>query len=197
METLTAQCAQLDAANRGWQQYQQTQADNFRTKLQDYVPVDDNASFDEIAQQLVDQIVREREDVNARFQAIEKANDELRSGSFIFISNSLSKVIFSIESTNNLEAIKQSYMNTINDLNQELLTMKDAYDELDKENQGLVDKPEKRPAEVDQDQVLRTAGTFSSFYIQSKCIPSSLLEKVSSNLWKEPFREVCFHLFFS
>jgi hypothetical protein len=97
----------------------------------------------------------------------------------------------------NLDAIKQSYMNTINDLNQELLEIKEAYDQLDREKQDLITELENRPVQVDQNQVTRTAGTFFSFYTQPKCIPSSLLEKVSSNLWKEPFREVCFLLFFS
>jgi predicted negative regulator of RcsB-dependent stress response len=87
VEALTAQCAQLDAANRAWQQYQQTQVDNLRNKLIDYLPIDENASFDEFGQLIVDQIVKERENFNGRFQAIEKAKDELRSGSFIFISN--------------------------------------------------------------------------------------------------------------
>jgi len=39
---LTARCAQLDEANRSWQQYQQTQSDNFRAKLVDYLPIDEN-----------------------------------------------------------------------------------------------------------------------------------------------------------
>jgi len=84
---LTAQCAQLNEANHAWQLYQQAQVDNFRNTLHDYLPIDENASFDEFAQQLVDQIVKEREDFNDKFQAIEKANDELRSGSSILTSS--------------------------------------------------------------------------------------------------------------
>ena len=38
-----------------------------------------------------------------------------------------------IESATNLEAIKQSYMDTLNELNQELLALKEAYEELDAE----------------------------------------------------------------
>jgi hypothetical protein len=55
-------------------------------------------------------------------------------------------------------------MNTVNELNQELLAMKEAYDQLDTEKQGLITELEKRLAQVDQDQVTRTAGMFSSFY---------------------------------
>jgi hypothetical protein len=164
VEALTAQCVQLDAANRAWQQYQQTQVNNLRNKLIDYLPIDENAPFDEFGQLIVDQILKEREDFNDRFEAIEKANDELRSGSFIFICNYVTYVIFFLESTNNLEAIKQSYMNTVNELNQELLAMKEAYDQLDTENQNLINELEKRPAQVDQDQMTRTAGMLSSFY---------------------------------
>ncbi len=82
---LTARCAQLDEANRSWQQYQQTQSDNFRAKLADYLPIDENTPFDQIAQQIIDHIVKEKEEFNERFQAIEKANDDLRLGSSIFI----------------------------------------------------------------------------------------------------------------
>ena len=75
---LTAQCAQLDEANRAWQQYHQTQLDSFRNKLVDQLPIDENTSLDEIAQQIVDQMNKEREDSNERYQEIEKTNEALR-----------------------------------------------------------------------------------------------------------------------
>jgi hypothetical protein len=78
---LTARCAQLDEANRAWQQYHQTQSDDFRRKLQDYLPMDENTSLDEIAQQIVDHFNKERHDFNGRDGDLEKQNDELRSGS--------------------------------------------------------------------------------------------------------------------
>jgi hypothetical protein len=94
---LTHQCAQLDEANRGWQQYQRTQSDNFRTKLHDYLLMDENTPLDQIAQQIVDQIAKEREDFNERFQAIEKENDDLRSGSSIVIPDGfISLITFSL-----------------------------------------------------------------------------------------------------
>jgi hypothetical protein len=94
---LTNQCARLDEANRGWQQYQRTQSDNFRTKLHDYLPMDENTPLDQIAQQIVDQIAKEREDFNERFQAIEKENDDLRSGSSIVIPDGfISLITFSL-----------------------------------------------------------------------------------------------------
>lgn len=75
--SLTAQCAQLDEANRAWQSYQQTQLDNFKTKLHDHLPIDENNSFDDIAQELVDRMTKERE----KYDELEKVTDSLRSGS--------------------------------------------------------------------------------------------------------------------
>jgi transketolase len=157
---LTAQCAQLNEANRAWQLYQQAQVDNFRNTLHDYLPIDENASFDEFAQQLVDQIVKEREDFNDKFQAIEKANDELRSGSSILSCSCFTCMILSVESTNNLETIKQSYMNTVNELTQELLAMKEAFNELDAEKQVLANELEKQSTELRAEQARQTFGMF-------------------------------------
>ena len=64
VETLTAQCAQLDEANRAWRTYQETQADNFKNKLQSYLPLDENVPFDEIPQRIIDQLTKERENRN-------------------------------------------------------------------------------------------------------------------------------------
>jgi hypothetical protein len=79
---LTAQCAQLDEANRAWQQYHQTQLDSFRNKLVDQLAIDENTSLDEIGQQIIDQMNKEREDSNERHQEIEKTNETLHSGSY-------------------------------------------------------------------------------------------------------------------
>jgi hypothetical protein len=82
---LTAQCAQLDEANRAWQQYHQTQLDSFRNKLVDQLPIDENTSLDEIALQIIDQMNKEREDSNERHQEIEKTNEALHSGTYVSI----------------------------------------------------------------------------------------------------------------
>ena len=78
---LTVQYAQLDEANRAWQLYLGTQLDSFRNKLHDYLPIEENASFDDIAQQIVNQITKEKEDSAERNAELEKANNHLRSGS--------------------------------------------------------------------------------------------------------------------
>jgi hypothetical protein len=78
---LTTQCAQLDEANRAWQQYQQSQLDNFRSKFVDCLPIDETLTLDQVAQRIVDQINKEREDFHERYTELERVNDDLRSGS--------------------------------------------------------------------------------------------------------------------
>ncbi len=70
-----------------------------------------------------------------------------------------------VETTTNLESIKQSYINTIDELNQELLAMKEAYEQLDSEKQSLVTELEKRPIERDHQQTRQTNGMFPSFTV--------------------------------
>jgi chromosome segregation ATPase len=53
LSSLTAQCSQLDEANRAWQQFHQSQLEIFRNKLQDWIPLDDNFTLEQIAQQIV------------------------------------------------------------------------------------------------------------------------------------------------
>jgi len=94
--SLTAQCAQLDQANRAWQSYQQAQADNFRSKLQEYLPIDEDTSFDQIPELIIEQLQKQP-----------------------------------VPTEETLENIRQSYTNTVNELNQELSALKAAYDQLE------------------------------------------------------------------
>jgi hypothetical protein len=85
---LTTQCAQLDEANRSWQQFHQTQLENFRDKLRNSFPLDNNVSFDDIAQQIVvhlDQVQNERESLIQQLQNYERLNNDLRTGSRLYI----------------------------------------------------------------------------------------------------------------
>jgi hypothetical protein len=62
--SLTTQCAQLDEANRAWQQFHQNQLEIFRNKLQDWILFDDNSNLEQIAQQVIvqlDQLANSRE----------------------------------------------------------------------------------------------------------------------------------------
>jgi hypothetical protein len=61
--------------------WEETPVDILRDQLEDCLSIDYNVSLAEIAQQIVDQITKERKDFNRHYQAIEKANEDLRSGS--------------------------------------------------------------------------------------------------------------------
>jgi hypothetical protein len=80
-ENLVSLTAQLDESNRAWKQYQQAQVDILRNQLENCLSIDYDCSFDEIAQQIADEVIRERENFNEKYQALERANNDLRSGS--------------------------------------------------------------------------------------------------------------------
>lgn len=77
---LTSQYAVLNEANRAWQEYHQTQLNDFRAKVQDHFQIDNEASYDDIAQLIVDQITAEREQFNKQYQSLENVNNNLQSG---------------------------------------------------------------------------------------------------------------------
>jgi hypothetical protein len=159
--------------NRAWKQYQQTQVDILRNQLEQCLSIDYDGSVDEIAQQIVDQVTKEREDARQKYDALERTNNDLRS-------------------EDNIESIRESYMNTVNELNQELLAMKEAYDQLDNEKQFLVSELEKRSIEADRNELKPTTGMLCFSYIPLNCIVFYVLEKISSNIWRQPFDEVIF-----
>ncbi|CAF5207416.1 unnamed protein product, partial [Rotaria magnacalcarata] len=158
-QTLVLLTSQLDETNRAWQQYQQTQLNILRNQFQHCLSIDFDNSFDDIAQQIGDQVIREREEFNEKCQTLEKQNEDLRS-----------------EFTNNIESIRESYVNTVNELNQELLVMKKQCGECDIQNQLLTDELEKRPVRNNEESV------------------EPNIEKVSLNVLKQPFEEVPIHM---
>lgn len=88
LAALTTQCGQLDEANRAWQQYHQTQLDSFRDRLQNSLPIENNLSLDDIAQNIVahlDQQQNEYENLMQQLQNSEKHNHDLRSGNRFLI----------------------------------------------------------------------------------------------------------------
>ncbi len=120
-ENLVSLTSQLDETNRAWQQYQQTQLDNFRNTIQNYLPIDETSSLDLVAQQIVNQITKEREDFTQRYHTLEEFNNDLQSGNiYPYEENCISFVLY-VESANDLETIKQ--------LNQELLAIKQKNEE--------------------------------------------------------------------
>lgn len=86
LTVLTNQCAQLDEANRAWQSFHQTQLDNFTNAMQHHLPLDQPSSFEQAAQQILQQIGTERNNFTQQYIALEKINEQLQSGiSFISI----------------------------------------------------------------------------------------------------------------
>jgi hypothetical protein len=51
-------------------------------------------------------------------------------------------------------------MDTVNELNEKLLAMKEAYEQLDNVKQDLISELEKRPVEVDQERSKQAIGMF-------------------------------------
>ena len=121
---LTQQCTQLDEANRAWQLYQQTQLDTFKQTMHDFIPIDDTLSFEQAAQQITHQITKERQDFTQRYHTLEQLNHRQQSGNHSNTSSNLI-VSFCIESTNDIETIKQSYINTIDELSQQLANIRE------------------------------------------------------------------------
>jgi FtsZ-binding cell division protein ZapB len=97
----------------------------------------------------------------------------------------------SVESYDNTESIKQSYINTVNELNQELLTMKEAYEQLDSEKQDLINELEKRPVKLDEEPIRETIGIFFLFLYSTIRHYVCILEKASPNRFQQLFEEVC------
>jgi hypothetical protein len=157
-DNLVSLTSQLDETNRAWQQYQQTQLDILRNQLQSCLSIDSNTSFDEIAQQIVSQVTEEREDFDERYGTLEKANADLRLGSYLLMIVYIDLFLLYVESGNNMESIRESYVNTVNELNQELSVVKEAYDQLDADNQRLTNELENQFAVIDQKQLRQTIG---------------------------------------
>ena len=72
-------------------------------------------------------------------------------------------LVFVVESVNSFESIRESYVNQVNELNEELLAMKEAYDQLDAEKQLLTNELEKRSIESGRDQVRPSIGMFCCY----------------------------------
>ena len=69
-----------------------------------------------------------------------------------------------IESEINLETIKQSYTNTVDKLNNELLLLKEKYEQVNIEKQLVNNKQEKSPVESYEEQNKKIKG---NYYIHS------------------------------
>ena len=55
LSDLKNECAQLAEANHAWLQYHQNQLDLFRKNLEDWIFLDENATLEQIGQQIINQ----------------------------------------------------------------------------------------------------------------------------------------------
>jgi len=62
-----------------------------------------------------------------------------------------------------MESFRQSNKNIVEELNQKLLAMKEAYEQVDAEKQVLIGELEKRTVEINKEPIRQTVGMFSSF----------------------------------
>jgi hypothetical protein len=107
---------------------------------------------------------KEREDSSERYEEIEKVNENLRSGSSLSVVISITCFLFSVESTNDIESVRQFYINVVNELNQQLSDMKAAYEQNDAEKQRLSDELKKQAIEIDPEQRKQMIGMIITFY---------------------------------
>lgn len=69
-------------------------------------------------------------------------------------------IFYSIESDENMQAMRESYNNTMNHLNQELLAMKETCDQLNTERQTLIGELQQRTTELNFEQARQSSRTF-------------------------------------
>ena len=74
---LTDQCAQLEAANRAWQSYHETQVASFRRKMGEHMLVDENVSLEGLGDQLIDEKRKEREEFSQHLAQLQSGKFEL------------------------------------------------------------------------------------------------------------------------
>lgn len=159
---LTSQCAQLDEANRSWQQYQQTQLHDFQTKLHDYLPISEDASYDEIMQHIIQQLAKQKEESDQKYQQIDGTNGVLDSGNLIFVIDCFNNLFYCVEPSTYFITMQQSYIDTIDRLNQEISLLNTRYEELDAEKQSLTSELEKQSIK-NHEYTQQTIGMFASF----------------------------------
>ena len=73
--------------------------ENLKNKLHDHLPVEGNDTLDDIAQSIIDQMTRDRNDFRERYGELEKVTDNLRTGNsdrfvlnLLFLSRMIDRV---------------------------------------------------------------------------------------------------------
>lgn len=134
---MTTECGQLREANRAWQRYEQTQLDNIRHKLEDYIPMDEHISFDDVLQKVIERINKDREILKKTCAELDTANNRLLSGSLTQIMNFYIYIVY-IGATTDSSSVEQSLIDSTNDLRDEVLILKNQNEELERMNKHLL-----------------------------------------------------------
>lgn len=132
---LTTQCLQLDEANRAWQQYHQTQLENFRKQLQDWISCDENDTLEQIGQRIILQLDQ---------LASSKEQTDLPTNATI---DALNKRIVGYQMN------ESTLTQNIEQLNQDLIDVQDDCEDLRQDNAQLVSSVEEMKQQNDSLQV--------------------------------------------
>ena len=139
MAALTAQCAQLDEANKAWQLYHTTQVDAFRNKLHEHLSLAETGSLDDLAEQIVEQVQREREDAADKYKDFQRVSSDLRGGrtgdKCVCISDVWGGCL---EWENEMESTQLSHMGTVRELNEQVRAMAEQLQQLEAEKQSTL-----------------------------------------------------------
>ena len=76
INTLNDQCAQLNTANQAWQQFYQTQVAEFSAKLNQCFHIHSDITLDQIAQQIIDQMMVERQQMKEQVDLLKKTTNQ-------------------------------------------------------------------------------------------------------------------------
>ena len=139
--TLSSQCSQLEEANQAWQNHYQIQTNTFIENMQSLFSFDEPIIFNDLSTKIIEMVQHERNDMNYKYQSLEDQFQKQQSGKMINLSNLTRFTNLNlIESFITMESMRQSYVDTINELNEELFGLKEMYSELENECQLLKSK---------------------------------------------------------
>jgi len=145
-------------------------------------------------------VQNEHENLMQQLKTSEKLNNDLRSGNKIrhSIYFKIQFILFSSESTNGNQTMQQTYLNTINELNQQLSLLKQQNDQLETEkyllNQQLENQSsisfnkERSTPTPGRTSVSRNYFIYKHYYIDSKSSDSKVVKK---HMHPESIHEVC------
>lgn len=68
---------ELDDTRRAWQEYQQAQIEMIRREMDQCLSLDFDRSMDDIVRQIVDQIMKERDEFGEKYRDLQEEHDRM------------------------------------------------------------------------------------------------------------------------